>query len=346
MLSKVLAAFNIENDASVLPFGSGLINNTWKVIDGSKEYILQRINQNVFHVPEDIAYNITIMGSYLSKHHPDYLFTLPELTIDGKDIFFDDQHGYFRLFPFVEGSHTIDVVQNTGQAYAAAYEFGKFTSLLAGFPAENLKITIPDFHNIALRYESFLKALSDGDPERLAESKDAISYILSQEAIISTFNEINGNPEFKIRVSHNDTKISNVLFNDQGNGICVIDLDTVMPGYFISDVGDMMRTYLCPVSEEETDFSKIDIREDFYEAIVKGYSEKMKNELTPTEKKYFLYAGKFMIYMQALRFLTDYLYGDVYYGSKYPGHNLMRTKNQLVLLQKLSARTHLSENPF
>ena len=343
MLSKVLAAFYIGDTASIAPFGSGLINNTWKVVSNGREYILQRINQHVFHVPEDIADNISMMGNYLKKHHPDYLFTLPEPTTAGKDIFFDEEHGYFRLFPFVAGSHTIDVVQNTGQAYAAAYEFGKFTCLLSGFPAQKLNLTIPDFHNVALRYESLLRSLSSGIPERLKESKDSIEYILSQQYIVDTFNDITNNPEFKIRVTHHDTKISNVLFNDKGNGLCVIDLDTVMPGYFISDVGDMMRTYLCPVSEEETDFSKIEVREDFYAAIVEGYSEKMKNELTPTEKKYFLYAGKFMIYMQAIRFLADYLDGDVYYGSKYPGHNLVRTKNQLVLLQKLSALTPLSE---
>ncbi|HYK56947.1 MAG TPA: aminoglycoside phosphotransferase family protein, partial [Flavisolibacter sp.] len=130
-------------------------------------------------------------------------------------------------------------------------------------------------------------------------------------------------------------KISNVLFDSEGKGICVIDLDTVMPGYFISDVGDMMRTYLSPVSEEETDFSKIIIREEFYKAIVQGYYSEMKEELTETEKQYFFYAGKFMIYMQALRFLTDHINDDVYYGAKYEGHNFARAHNQVILLQQL-----------
>ncbi|MEZ5027700.1 MAG: hypothetical protein R2765_02815 [Ferruginibacter sp.] len=125
------------------------------------------------------------------------------------------------------------------------------------------------------------------------------------------------------------------MFDEAGKGLCVIDLDTVMPGYFISDVGDMMRTYLSPVSEEEKDFRKINIRDDFYEAIVKGYYRQMKDELTQTEKKYFFYSGTFMIYMQAIRFLTDYLNNDIYYGAKYPGHNLVRAGNQAVLLQRL-----------
>lgn len=139
----------------------------------------------------------------------------------------------------------------------------------------------------------------------------------------------------KLRVTHHDTKISNVLFDKKGKGICVIDLDTVMPGYFISDVGDMMRTYLSPVSEEENDLGKITVRDDFYRAIVQGYYNEMKDELTETEKKYFFYAGKFMIYMQAVRFLTDHLNDDVYYGAKYEGHNFMRAANQVRLLECL-----------
>jgi Ser/Thr protein kinase RdoA (MazF antagonist) len=143
------------------------------------------------------------------------------------------------------------------------------------------------------------------------------------------------NPEFKLRVTHHDTKISNVLFDQEGKGLCVIDLDTVMPGYFISDVGDMMRTYLSPVSEEEKELDKIVVRDEFYKAIVEGFYKEMKEELTETEKKYFFYAGTFMIYMQALRFFTDFLNDDIYYGAKYPRHNFMRAKNQLVLLEQL-----------
>jgi hypothetical protein len=126
-----------------------------------------------------------------------------------------------------------------------------------------------------------------------------------------------------------------VLFDKHGKGICVIDLDTVMPGYFISDVGDMIRTYLSPVSEEEKDFNKIQIREDFFEAIANGYLSEMGGELSEVEIRHFVYGGMFMIYMQALRFLTDYLNNDIYYGAAYEGHNYLRAKNQVVLLEKL-----------
>lgn len=140
-----------------------------------------------------------------------------------------------------------------------------------------------------------------------------------------------------LRVIHHDSKINNVLFDRKNNGLCVIDLDTDMPGYFISDVGDMMRTYLSPVDEEEQDLSKIEIREDFFKAIVEGYFEEMGATLSKVEKELFVYAGKFLIYTQAIRFLTDYLNNDSYYGEKYDGHNLTRATNQMLLLEKYCA---------
>ena len=343
MLSKILAAFNVDPPYEMEPFGPGLINHTWKVNARQKEYILQRINHHVFQKPQSISDNIRLIGNYLSVHHPEYLFTLPVKTVSGDDLFYDEQEGYFRLFPFIKGSHTIDVVRSAEQAHAAAVEFGTFTGLLDSFPVNALKTTIPDFHNLSLRYSNFQKALSDGIEQRIIHASEEIKFIRSQDHIVKQYKDITQNPQFKTRVTHHDTKISNVLFDDKGTGLCVIDLDTVMPGYFISDVGDMMRTYLCPVSEEETDLQKIGIREDFYKAIVNGYREQMNDKLTDAEKHHFMYAGQFMIYMQALRFLTDYLYGDIYYGSKYPGHNLERSKNQLVLFKKLTELKHLDK---
>ncbi|MGY0041318.1 phosphotransferase enzyme family protein [Pedobacter sp. NJ-S-72] len=152
--------------------------------------------------------------------------------------------------------------------------------------------------------------------------------------IVTTYKNIVERNEIPLRVIHHDTKINNVLFDQQNKGICVIDLDTVMPGYFISDVGDMMRTYLSSANEEETDLTKINVRKDFFKAIYDGYMEEMGDVLTPTEKSYFIYAGKFLIYMQAIRFLADYLQNDIYYGEKYEGHNLARTKNQVTLFER------------
>ncbi|MEO8762791.1 MAG: aminoglycoside phosphotransferase family protein [Ginsengibacter sp.] len=342
MLQSVLQAYGLKNDSlEVRAFGSGLINNTWLVKTNDDDFILQRINTAIFKEPLHIAQNIEMISAYFSKNYPEYLFVVPVKTVAGDEFFYDIREGYFRMFPFVPGSHTMDVVQSDVQAYEAARQFGKFTRLLSGFDLSTLKITIPDFHNLTLRYQQFQQALTHGNAERIKESARAISEIKENVHIAEEFEKIKKNPDFKLRVIHHDTKISNILFDDNNRGLCVIDLDTVMPGYFISDLGDMLRTYLSPVSEEEKDYSKIEIRDEFFRSIIRGYAGEMKDELSGTEKKYFVYAGKFMIYMQALRFLTDYLNNDVYYGSAYTGHNFIRANNQLVLLAKLGEKESL-----
>ena len=190
----------------------------------------------------------------------------------------------------------------------------------------------PNFHNLSLRYQQFENALIKGSSKRVTAALPEIKMLENNKNIVDEFEKIKTDANFKIRITHHDTKISNVLFDENDKGLCVIDLDTVMPGYFISDVGDMMRTYLSPANEEEKDFRKIKVRFHYLVAIIKGYLSEMNDELTEKEKLYFTYAGKFMIYMQALRFLTDFLNDDIYYGAKYEKHNLVRAKNQLVLL--------------
>jgi Ser/Thr protein kinase RdoA (MazF antagonist) len=341
MLGTILKGFGISTDASVKPFGSGLINNTWLINAKGKDFILQRINDNVFKNPIDIATNIRLIDEYLEENHPDYLFATPYKAIDGEDMFFLKEEGYFRLFRFIKNSHTTDVVNSTSQAFEAAQQFGRFTNLLSGFTVEKLKFTIPDFHNLPLRYAQFELATQNGNKERIEEAASTIRFLKEQHEIVKISEQIASNPDFKQRVTHHDTKISNVLFNKNNKGLCVIDLDTVMPGYFISDFGDMMRTYLSPVSEEEKDLSQIEIREDYFKAIADGYLSEMKNELSDVEKDHLVYAGKFMVYMQALRFLTDHLNNDIYYGAKYEGHNLVRANNQAMLLKKIIEKEKL-----
>lgn len=339
MLQKVFDAFGLTGDIEkAVPYGSGLINTTWKIKEGNSNFILQKINHKVFKHPWAIAYNIDSVAAYLHINHPGYLFVNPVKSLNNHSVFFDEAYGYFRMSPFVENSHTIDVVSDALQAYEAAAQFGKFTAVLAGFAPDKLKITIPYFHNLSLRYHQFEDALLHGNKKRIQHSQQVIQTIISYKSIANIFEEIKLNPQFKQRATHHDTKISNVLFNEENKGICVIDLDTLMPGYFISDVGDMLRTYLSPVSEEESDFSKIEIREEYFVAIAKGYLGELKNELSAEEKKHFVYAGKFMIYMQAIRFITDYINNDIYYGATYEDHNFVRAGNQLALLQKLSTK--------
>lgn len=335
MISTILNAYGIDTASTVEPLTSGLINRTWKVIQDEDQYILQKINEHVFKKPFELAENIRTIAAYLAKTSPEYLFVSPISNLNKEDIFFDKDEGYFRIFPFIKGSHTIDVVSNPDQAFEAALQFGKFTRLLSGFDVKQLHFTIPDFHNLTLRYRQFEHALVNGNPIRIKQSQKLIAEIKTHDSILKEFEKIRTSKFVKQRVMHHDTKISNVLFDDQGKGICIIDLDTIMPGYFISDVGDMMRTYLSPANEEEKDFSSIQVREDFFRAIVQGYVSSMGGELTLEERALIFYSGQFLIYMQAIRFLTDYINNDSYYGAQYEDHNFVRAGNQLNLLNKL-----------
>jgi Ser/Thr protein kinase RdoA (MazF antagonist) len=332
---EILSAYGLDTtDVEIEPIHNGLINSTWHIKNSNNNFILQKINNSIFKKPEAIASNIRLIANYLLQHHPGYFFVSPLKTKSAEDMFtFND--GYYRLIPFVEKSYTIDAVKEPQQAFEAAKKFGEFTKLLSGFPVEKLQITLPDFHNLSLRYQLFSQSLETGNKKRFQESKQLIQFIKAHKNIVETYENILQNPAFKLRVTHHDTKISNVLFDEQNKGLCVIDLDTVMPGYFISDVGDMIRTYLSPVNEEEKDFSKIKIRPEYFKSIWDGYIGQMKNELNKEEKSHFIYAGKFMIYMQAIRFLTDHLNNDIYYGARYEGQNFIRACNQITLLQRL-----------
>lgn len=334
MLDTILTNFGLNPaDHQVQFFGSGLINHTLKVSGMGEDYILQQINSNIFKSPGLIAGNLAKLQAFFKKNYPGYLFvgTLPSMTGEYLEKSGND---YYRLFPFIKGSQTINVITDAKEAYEAAKQFGKFSYLLNDFDVSTLEYTLVDFHNLKLRFSQFEDSIKNAAKTRLDEAAGEIHEAYKYNYILQTYNQLIDNNEIPVRVIHHDTKISNVLFDDQQNGLCVIDLDTVMPGYYLSDVGDMMRTYLSPANEEETDLSKIHIRENVFNAICQGYLSEMGNVLTEKEKQYFIYSGEMMIYMQAIRFLTDFLNNDVYYGSKYPGHNLIRAKNQFKLLNE------------
>ncbi|MBB3188714.1 phosphotransferase enzyme family protein [Microbacter margulisiae] len=336
-IRKILGHYGFRGEScQVTAHGTGLINRTWMVreTESGWRYILQRINHAVFKSPEAIAGNIREISTYLQAHAPGYLFESPLRTLKGEEMV-QEAGEYFRLYRYVEGSHTLDVVANPGQAYEASRQFGMFTAQLAGFDTGKLRITLADFHNLPLRYAQYREAIKKGNPERILRSKEILEALESYSGISDQAQQLGCLP---LRVIHHDTKISNILFDEQGKGMCVIDLDTIMPGYYISDAGDMMRTYLSPISEEEPDNERHAIRMEIFEAIAEGYLGEMGRLMQDEERQRFVYSGSFMIYMQALRFITDYLNNDVYYGSRYEGHNLVRGTNQLVLLQKYTEK--------
>ncbi|RYF96283.1 MAG: aminoglycoside phosphotransferase family protein, partial [Chitinophagaceae bacterium] len=214
MPRSVLHEYGIEEEMlRLLPFGNGLINNTWKIEIPGREFILQRINESVFKEPQKIATNIRLIADYLAAHQPDYLFVAPVVSNDGHDMVKHRESGFYRLFPFVSESYTRDVVETPDQATEAAIQFGRFTRLLAGFDAGQLHITIPDFHNLAYRFSEFRHAIEHGNRRRVYEAEDLVKYLLRNADIVTVYRNITKDPGFRIRVTHHDTKISNVLFD-------------------------------------------------------------------------------------------------------------------------------------
>jgi len=313
----------------------GLINRTYSIQTNKGAYILQSINHKVFKDPAAIDANVKTISSYLKINNPNYLFTHLVSTLNGNTLV-QWEGSYYRAFHKIEG-YALSVLENENQVEQAANQFAGFTHVLKNFPVNQLKDTLPDFHNLSLRYHQFSEAIVKGNTERINDTKEAISFLASHKKYVDIYSAFIHHAEVKKRVTHHDTKISNVLFQ-KNNGIekaiCVIDLDTVMAGYFISDVGDMCRTCLCNVSEEEKNLNKVVVDASKWKALEKGYLHFMQDELSSFERDHFFYAGQFMIYMQALRFLSDHLNNDQYYGAKYEGQNLVRTLNQIQLLEE------------
>ena len=335
MMQSILEQYGWEN-ATAIPLSQGLINQTFDVNTAQGNFILQSINTQVFKDPFAIDHNIKAIGQYYNTNRPDQLFTHLVPNFRGETLIACEGKQY-RAFKKIEGI-ALDVLTTAAEAKEAAQQFGQFTASLTDFSIGELKVTIPQFHDLALRYHQFEQALIHGDSKRIDTAKDAILFLKSHLSYVKKWIHFTTNKEAHLRVTHHDTKISNVLFKDE-NAICVIDLDTTMPGYFISDVGDMCRTYLCLVNEACQDLNQIKVLPERWTAIQGGYLEAMGDLLTSFEKDHFVFSGQSIIYMQALRFLTDYLQLDQYYKVERPSQNLDRTLNQNQLLIEFN---HLS----
>ncbi len=248
-----------------------------------------------------------------------------------------DESGCWRLQPYIADTVTVDKADAPRQAYEAARQFGRFARLTGAMDLAGILPTIPDFHNLTLRQTQFEQAILTASPERRKDAGELIANFTSRADIVERYEALK--VALPDRLMHHDTKISNALLRAgtfEGVGVC--DLDTIMAGKVISDLGDMVRTYVCPVPEEEPDTSLIQVRDEYYAALTEGYLSEMGGALTEDERANLFFAGEFMIYMQGIRFLADYLNGDVYYPIKHPTHNRERAVNQWVLLQRLTER--------
>ncbi len=316
----------------------GLINNSFKITNTTNHYsfLLQRINHHVFKKPEYVQLNYQLLWQHLKLSDIDFKIPEPKYFPGDVDLYWDNDFNYWRVFEFIEEGKMLNIAENPEQAKTTAKTFAEFTLAFHDLDAVFLKETIPDFHNLSLRYQQFEDALKSEQKERRQKATPLIDELKQRFRYVNFYEIITESEEFPKRVMHHDAKIANILFSKTtGEVICPVDFDTTMPGYFFSDLGDMIRSMSCSLDETSTDFENITIRKDFYSAIIDGYLSVMEKQFTASEKKYIHYAGIIIIYMQALRFMTDYLNGDIYYKTNYAEQNFDRAKNQLILLERL-----------
>ncbi len=338
---EILQAFEFSEKFEITRIPTGHINLTFKITGTDKSYILQRVNKNIFTKPNRIANNIKLAADHLNKHHPDYLFLHSIKTKEGEEMEYDAEGFPWRLFPYINDTFTMDSVETPEQAFSAAQEFGRLNRYLNTCDVTQFKSTLERFHDLSWRYEQFENALKNASTEKIEKAQNSIEQASRFAYLVDEYKTLIASGDLIPRVMHNDTKINNILFDKNTNkAVCAIDLDTLMPGYFIYDIGDMIRTFVSPVSEEEKDLSKIIIRKNILNAVVDGYLSQMDDVLTAKEKTLIPFGGMMMTYIMGLRFLADFLNGDVYYHTTYAGQNLVRANNQLWLLNLLSKALH------
>lgn len=330
---KIVANYFGPDATSIESLTEGLIHKTYKVVfaDGST-IILQQVNTSVFTNPKKIIENYQLLSQHLSVSNG---IKIPQLrkTTEGNE-FFHDCGLYWRAFEYIPDSYTENLLTSE-KIFSAAECYGAFVRGLFGLDARKLTPTIPGFHDLNLRYTQFQQAKQQGNNARIMQSRELISKIDERKYLVDYYNNLIQDPAYRIRPMHHDCKLSNILFDTHTKkAICPIDLDTTMPGYFFSDVGDMVRSMVSEASEDSAP-DKITIRKDFYDSILNGYQSGIGDALTQTELDHIHHAGLIMIYMQSIRFLTDYLSDDVYYKTSYPDQNFDRALNQLTLLEKV-----------
>jgi len=337
--------FRLQGEAtSFAPYGNGHINDTYRVVcrsgDAPVRYILQRINRHVFRDPGAVMENIERVTLHLAAQmadDPDRDRHAPMLipTHDGRNRHVDRQGESWRAFRFVEGTRSAETAESPQLAYEAARAFGRFQHQLASLPPPRLRETISDFHHTPKRFNALRRAIEADPCNRAALAGPEIEFALARESMTGILLGANL-PE---RITHNDTKLNNVLFDEvTGEGICIIDLDTVMPGLAPYDFGDMVRTTTSPSAEDERDLAKVGMQFHLFEALVRGYLSAGSEFLTESEKESLAFSGKLITFEVGIRFLADYLSGDTYFKVHREGHNLDRCRTQFKLVESIESQ--------
>jgi len=345
-LEAIIAQFSIQGKIKeIIPHGSGHIHDTYRVINSQPEYpdyLLQRVNHHVFKNVLALMENIQVVTRHLREKlsatpgadpAKEVLTLIPTRT---SQWYYQDEAGnYWRVYYFLENTRTYDIVETPQQAYEGGRAYGKFQRLLADLPVNQLHDTIPDFHNIESRLRIFHDAVRRDPVGRVANVQPEIQAIEERAEIMGTVLRLGLSGEIPLRITHNDTKYNNVLLDAADKAQCVIDLDTVMPGYVAYDFGDAIRTTVNTAAEDEKDLQKINVNLDLFRGFTEGFLEETATFLSQSELTSLWYGVLLLPYIQGLRMLTDYIDGDNYFKIHFPDHNLQRARAQLQLVSKL-----------
>jgi len=345
-LRKIYSSFLADGSFSdAVSYGSGHIHDTFRVVTSEKDkddYILQRLNNRVFRNIPELQENIERVTNHLQRK----LLTVPGSDIkrecltlirskNGKSWIEDEEGNFWRMFIFISNHIVYDIVDTPDKAFEGGKAIGRFQALLADLPGRPLHETIPSFHDVEKRIDSFMNTMKKDPAGRVKKTVSETEFILKRADEMRIIHKLGREGKIPVRITHNDTKFNNILFDENGKSLCIIDLDTVMPGYFHSDFGDAIRTGANIAAEDENDLSKIKMNIDLFEAYAKGYLSETNNTLNAIEKEYLAFAPLLMTYEQALRFLTDYVDGDKYYRIHHVNHNIQRTRAQIRLLESM-----------
>jgi hypothetical protein len=342
----IVSHFRIEGSlASFSPIGSGHINDSYLIKTtpaSSPDYVLQRINHQIFKDIPGLMNNILIVTRHIESKirsgdsAAQGLTALHLIPMNENEYYYkDDEGNFWRMYNFNPGTKSFDIVESPLMAYEGGRAFGLFQYLTADIPGESLTETIPDFHDISKRLETFYKIVKHDSVNRVKDVLKEIDFAEKREEEMKTILQLGKAGKIPVRVTHNDTKFNNILFDENKKAVCIVDLDTVMPGYVLYDFGDAIRTGANMAAEDEKDLSKVKIDLELFESYTRGYLSVASEFLNRTEKEFLAFSAKFMTYIIGLRFLTDHIDGDRYYRIHFENHNLQRARAQFRLLESM-----------
>jgi len=346
MLQEIFAQFETEGTFhSAEPYGSGHINDTFLVRTEEKhypDYILRRINHRIFNQPQALMQNISLVTQHIrnklskvSDHNLHRQCLTVINSINQEPILLDNEGGYWSCYLYINDSQAHDIVKNAKQAQEGGKLIGRFLNLLSDFPGTLLHETLPQFHNVEFRLNNFEKAVAANTHDRAKHCHNEIDFVRALAEEMKLVMSLGKQGRISLRVVHNDTKFNNVLLDNDDNGLCVIDLDTVMPGYVHYDFSDAVRTIANSAAEDEQDLSKIQFDLPLFAAFCRGFLGELKNSLNADEVNSLARAAPLMPYLHGTRMLTDYLSGDQYYKIHFPEHNLQRARAQFQLIRRM-----------